>query len=187
MARICDICGGKIGFKAFHCQDGAICKHCYQIVSNQFTTTITKSTLAELKKTYIKNAQPLDMGEGGFQITRKVGSFLLLDETHRKFCLPSNRAITGQYAKPEIFRYEDLNSYKLLSDPKLPPEQLAVLAVDKHNKAVVKKLVVRLRLTNIGVRDLVILPTPVRTSSFAFRRGYKAAEEVMASLDHILG
>lgn len=187
MAKICDICGGPTGFRnTFRCQDGVICKNCYKIVSNQFTTTITKSTLAELKKTYIKNAAPLDMGEGGFWATKKIANYLMLDENNRKFCISSNRMVSGEYSKPEIFRYEDLGSYKMVSDPKLPQEQLAVLAVDKHNTMVIKKLVVRIRITNVGVRDLIIIPTPVRSNSFAFRRAYKTAEEVMSGLDRIL-
>ena len=34
MARMCDLCGKKTGWRAFHCQDGVICKDCYKIVSN---------------------------------------------------------------------------------------------------------------------------------------------------------
>lgn len=58
MAGICDICGGKTGFRnIFRCQDGVICKKCYQVVSNDFSHTIAKLTLVELKETYIENAK----------------------------------------------------------------------------------------------------------------------------------
>ena len=50
MAGNCDICGEKLGFRKFHCQDVVVCKKCYAVVSNGFTETITKKTLAELKK-----------------------------------------------------------------------------------------------------------------------------------------
>lgn len=57
MAGVCDICGGKTGFRnQFRCQDGVICKNCYQIVTNNFSSTITKLTLRELKEVYVKNA-----------------------------------------------------------------------------------------------------------------------------------
>lgn len=60
MAGVCDICGEKTGFRnKFRCQDGAICKKCYQIVSNDFSNTITRLTLSELKKVYIQNAESL--------------------------------------------------------------------------------------------------------------------------------
>ena len=52
MAGNCDLCGEKLGFRKFHCQDGVVCKKCYAIVSNGFSETIAKKTLAELKKTY---------------------------------------------------------------------------------------------------------------------------------------
>lgn len=34
MAGNCDICGEKLGFRKFHCQDGVVCKKCYAVVSN---------------------------------------------------------------------------------------------------------------------------------------------------------
>ena len=51
MARMCDLCGKKTGWRAFHCQDGVICKDCYKIVSNHYTTTVTGKTLAVLSVT----------------------------------------------------------------------------------------------------------------------------------------
>ena len=48
MAGNCDLCGEKLGFRKFHCQDGVVCKKCYAIVSNGFSETIAKKTLAEL-------------------------------------------------------------------------------------------------------------------------------------------
>lgn len=56
MSKTCDICGQKIGLKAFHCQDGVLCKDCYKLVSNNLTSTITAKTLLELKSIYIQNA-----------------------------------------------------------------------------------------------------------------------------------
>lgn len=85
MAGNCDICGEKLGFRKFHCQDGVVCKKCYAVVSNGFTETITKKTLAELKKTYEANAVPIDLGEDGFVVTRKIQSLLLIDEQNKNF------------------------------------------------------------------------------------------------------
>lgn len=184
MAGTCDICGGKTGlFNRFRCLDGEICKNCYGIVSNHYTTTVAGTSLAELKKIYIKNALPVSLGEDGFRTTRKISTFLLLDEENRKFCLTSNRQITGQYVRPEVFSYDQLERYTLVSTPALPMEQLSVLAKDKKSKTVIKKMVVRLQLQNAGARNIVIIPTPVRASSFAFRQGLKAAEEVLDALE----
>lgn len=185
MARICDICGEKIGWKAFHCQDGAICKRCYQIVSNHFTSTITQKKLAELKHTYRRNAAPLNLGEDGFLASRTVGAFLLLDEQRRKFCLPGNRSGNGQYARPEIYSFENLDGYMLVSDPELPAEQLAALPEARKERLVVRRLAIRLRIAGAGIRELVVLPSPVRSSSFAFRRSYRVARDIMQELQYI--
>lgn len=185
MARMCDLCGKKTGWRAFHCQDGVICKDCYKIVSNHYTTTVTGKTLAELRKDYRQNAAPLDLGEDGFLTSRRVGGFLLLDETRRKFCIPSNRRITGQVARPEIYRYEDLTGYMLACEPSLPPERLEELAANPRETVVIDRMVVRLRLKNAGVRELIVIPSPVRSSSFAFRRAYRAAGQILRELEEI--
>lgn len=186
MAGTCDICGGKTGFmNTFRCQDGTICKNCYRIVSNNYTSTITKLTLLELKKNYIKNAPPVDMGENGFQVTKKIGTFLLLDKKNRKFCLLSNHNLTKEFARPEIYLYDDLESYKLVSEPKFSVAELHGLSENKDRTAVVQKLAIRLQLNRTGIRDIMVIPSPVRISSFAFRKSYKAVNEIMQALDEI--
>lgn len=182
MAKICDICGGKIGFHAFHCQDGMICKNCYRIVSGNYANTITKMTLVELKKRYIQNAQPLEMGEDGFQITKKVGAFLLLDEKNRKFCVLNNQKMTGRNTRPEIYPYAALERAQLIADPQLSEEQLKTLAANRDSDTVVRKLTVCLWLKNGSRREITVIPTPVRVSSFAFRQAYKVAEELLDCL-----
>ena len=131
MAGNCDICGEKLGFRKFHCQDGVVCKKCYAVVSNGFTETITKKTLAELKKTYEANAVPLDLGEDGFVVTRKIQSLLLIDEQNKKFCISGNPTVSKEYSRPEIYHYEDLMGYMLMCEPELTPEELVHLKEDK--------------------------------------------------------
>ena len=60
MAKTCDICGGKTGWRSFRCQDGVVCRNCYLIVSSGYTTTIAKLTLDDLKRIYVKNTLPPD-------------------------------------------------------------------------------------------------------------------------------
>jgi len=187
MAGVCDICGGRTGFRnAFRCQDGVICKNCYRIVSNNYTTTIAKSTLLELKKIYIKNAAPVDMGADGFRTTKKIGTFLLLDERDRKFCLLSNRNLTKSYARPEVFRYEDLEAYELVCQPKLTAVELEELSRGRNSETVVRKLAVRLQLKDAGIRNIIVIPSPVRASGFAFRKAWQAAEKLLQALDEIM-
>ena len=110
-----------------------------------------------------------------------------MDEENRKFCLLSNRNLTKEYARPEVFRYEELESYQLACDPKLTTADLNALSQDKHSTAVVQKLAVRLKLKNKGSRDIVAIPSPVRTSSFAFRQAWKEARKVVQALEELSG
>lgn len=167
MAGNCDICGEKLGFRKFHCQDGVVCKKCYAVVSNGFTETITKKTLAELKKTYEANAVPLDLGEDGFVVTRKIQSLLLIDEQNKKFCISGNPTVSKEYSRPEIYHYEDLMGYMLMCEPELTPEELVHLKEDKKTVKVIKKLKVRMKIKGVGIKDLVVLASPVRSSTYA--------------------
>lgn len=66
MAGRCDLCGGKTGFlNRFRCQDGAVCKRCYRIVSGNYKTTIASTPLSELKRRYVRFGELLDQYERG--------------------------------------------------------------------------------------------------------------------------
>ena len=181
----CDICGEKLGFRKFHCQDGVVCKKCYAVVSNGFTETITKKTLAELKKTYEANAVPIDLGEDGFVVTRKIQSLLLIDEQNKKFCISGNPTVSKEYSRPEIYHYEDLMGYMLMCEPELTPEELVHLKEDKKTVKVIKKLKVRMKIKGVGIKDLVVLASPVRSSTYAFRKSYQVAMDILKELNAI--
>ena len=185
MAGNCDICGGKLGFRKFHCHDGVVCKKCYAVVSNGFTETITKKTLAELKKTYEANAVPIDLGEDGFVVTRKIQSLLLIDEQNKKFCISGNPTVSKEYSRPEIYHYEDLMGYMLICEPELTPEELVHLKEDKKTVKVIKKLKVRMKIKGVGIKDLVVLASPVRSSTYAFRKSYQVAMDILKELNAI--
>lgn len=185
MAGNCDICGEKLGFRKFHCQDGVVCKKCYAVVSNGFTETITKKTLVELKKTYEANAVPIDLGEDGFVVTRKIQSLLLIDEQNKKFCISGNPTVSKEYSRPEIYHYEDLMGYMLICEPELTPEELVHLKEDKKTVKVIKKLKVRMKIKGVGIKDLVVLASPVRSSTYAFRKSYQVAMDILKELNAI--
>ena len=185
MAGNCDICGEKLGFRKFHCQDGVVCKKCYAVVSNGFTETITKKTLAELKKTYEANAVPIDLGEDGFVVTRKIQSLLLIDEQNKKFCISGNPTVSKEYSRPEIYHYEDLMGYMLMCEPELTPEELVHLKEDKKTVKVIKKLKVRMKIKGVGIKDLVVLASPVRSSTYAVRKSYQVAMDILKELNAI--
>ena len=175
----------QLEFRKFHCQDGVVCKKCYAVVSNGFTETITKKTLAELKKTYEANAVPIDLGEDGFVVTRKIQSLLLIDEQNKKFCISGNPTVSKEYRRPEIYHYEDLMGYMLICEPELTPEELVHLKEDKKTVKVIKKLKVRMKIKGVGIKDLVVLASPVRSSTYAFRKSYQVAMDILKELNAI--
>ena len=60
---------------------------------------LAKKTLAELKKTYEANAVPIDLGEDGFVVTRKIQPLLLIDEQNKKFCISGNPTVSKEYSQ----------------------------------------------------------------------------------------
>lgn len=180
MGKTCDLCGARLGvFRTFHCLDGTICKTCYRIVSGNYTSTVAGRSLAELKRLYVQNAAPLDLGEAGFQATRRVGSFLLLDDAGRRLCILNNRRLTRQNSRPELFPFEDLEGAALVT---VPPQAASAEGGD----AVVERLAVDLAFRGAGRREIVIIPSPVRASGFAYHQGRKTAERILACLESIL-
>ena len=97
----------------------------------------------------------------------------------------NNQKLTGRNTRPEIFPYGALEQARLVCDPRLPAEGLAAFHADKSGESVVKWMAVRLTLKDGGRRDIVIIPTPVRTSSFAFRQSCRVAQELLDCLSGI--
>lgn len=185
MAKYCDICEKSIKFKGFRCKDGIVCKKCYEIVSNHYTDTITGKTTSELKKIYNVNAAPIEIGQDGFEITQKTGTFFLMDDNNKKFCILGNPTVNKKYNRPEVYGFGELEGYRLSSDPELPPEELAGLKENKKNGQIIRSLKIQLRIKEKGIKDVFIVSTPVRSSSYAFRKSYNLAMDMMCKLDEI--
>lgn len=132
-----------------------------------------------------RNAVPIDLGEDGFVVTRKIKPFLLIDEQNKKFCISGNPTVSKEYSRPEIYHYDDLMAYMLVCDPELTPEELVHLKEDKKTVKVIKKLKVRLKIRGVGIKDIVVLSSPVRSSTFAFRKSYQLAMDIMRELNAI--
>lgn len=185
MRKVCDICGKKTGFMIFHCKDAMICKSCYKVVSHNFTTTIVNKTLSELKNIYAENSSPIDIGEDGFSISKKISTFLLIDEIHQKFCVPSNYNITKQYNKPKIYRFCDIDNYEIICNPMLSLEELNELTKNRKSNTIINHLSIRLHLTDSSTHDIIIIPKSVRSFSFAFRYAYCIAVDIIKELENI--
>ena len=83
------------------------------------------------------------------------------------------------------YHYEDLMGYMLICEPELTPEELVHLKEDKKTVKVIKKLKVRMKIKGVGIKDLVVLASPVRSSTYAFRKSYQVAMDILKELNAI--
>ena len=75
--------------------------------------------------------------------------------------------------------------YMLICEHELTPEELVHLKEDKKTVKVIKKLKVRMKIKGVGIKDLVVLASPVRSSTYAFRKSYQVAMDILKELNAI--
>ena len=63
--------------------------------------------------------------------------------------------------------------------------ELVHLKEDKKTVKVIKKLKVRMKIKGVGIKDLVVLASPVRSSTYAFRKSYQVAMDILKELNAI--
>lgn len=189
MSKNCSICNKKLGWKKFRCVDGVVCADCYKIVSNQYTSKIIDKELWELLEIYnnnLKELNSINLGNDGFFTTKKIGTFLMLDEERKKICIPCNFHITKKFSNVQIIPYKSLKGYKLITEPNISFNELMDFYNNPKKQQIINYMCIRLLLDNSTTQDIVILPKSVRTSSFAFRKGYKIANNILQNLDEIM-
>lgn len=184
MKKVCDVCGQELGFRKFKYQEGCICKDCYQKASRNYTDTITGKT----RKEVMDLCQKQDSGEedwGNFIRTGKIGNYILFDDKHHSFCITHNRMNEKERQKAEIIPYADLKRAALYCEPKFSREELRDLK-DSRKDTVIKALEIRVWTdSQPGMKKIVMLSSPVRAKSFAFRRIFDFAEKILDKLDTI--
>ena len=80
MYKCCDFCGRQIGIRKLRYKEGYLCKHCYAILSNQYKNVIRNKTKKELLKIYNSENSKLKTAIENFEITKRIGNYLLIDE-----------------------------------------------------------------------------------------------------------
>lgn len=142
--KTCDVCQKPLGvFNKFRYADGYICKECYKKASNHFAETIVKKNLSDIKE-LCERYEATQTDE--FQITGKIGNFLLIDEIHQKICLPNNRMVKKEAALPEFYAIEDIEQCRIEVDPKQSIEALEHKA-ERREDGTVNYLKVKLWIT----------------------------------------
>ena len=174
--KTCDVCQKPLGvFNKFRYADGYICKECYKKASNHFAETIVKKNLSEIKE-LCERYEATQTDE--FQITGKIGNFLLIDEIHQKICLPNNRMVKKEAALPEFYAIEDIEQCRIEVDPKQSIEALEHKA-ERREDGTVNYLKVKLWITgNKKLAEISLISNPVRIKSYAFRQSLQFARKI---------
>ena len=181
--RTCDVCQKTLGvFNKFRYADGYICKECYKKASNHFAETIVKKNLSEIKE-LCERYEATQTDE--FQITGKIGNFLLIDEIHQKICLPNNRMVKKEAALPEFYAIEDIEQCRIEVDPKQSIEALEHKA-ERREDGTVNYLKVKLWITgNKKLAEISLISNPVRIKSYAFRQSLQFARKIEQEINRL--
>lgn len=181
--KTCDVCQKPLGvFNKFRYADGYICKECYKKASNHFAETIVKKNLSEIKE-LCERYEATQTDE--FQITGKIGNFLLIDEIHQKICLPNNRMVKKEAALPEFYAIEDIEQCRIEVDPKQSIEALEHKA-ERREDGTVNYLKVKLWITgNKKLAEIFLISNPVRIKSYAFRQSLQYARKIEQEINRL--
>lgn len=181
--KTCDVCQKPLGvFNKFRYADGYICKECYKKASNHFAETIVKKNLSEIKE-LCERYEATQTDE--FQITGKIGNFLLIDEIHQKICLPNNRMVKKEAALPEFYAIEDIEQCRIEVDPKQSIEALEHKA-KRREDGTVNYLKVKLWITgNKKLAEISLISNPVRIKSYAFRQSLQFARKIEQEINRL--
>ena len=181
--KTCDVCQKPLGvFNKFRYADGYICKECYKKASNHFAETIVNKHLSEIKE-LCERYEATQTDE--FQITGKIGNFLLIDEIHQKICLPNNRMVKKEAALPEFYAIEDIEQCRIEVDPKQSIEALEHKA-ERREDGTVNYLKVKLWITgNKKLAEISLISNPVRIKSYAFRQSLQFARKIEQEINRL--
>lgn len=185
MRKTCDVCERELGFRKFKYKEGMICKHCYEKASRNYTETIAQKTKSEILA-LCKVKEVAKENWSAFERTRKIGNYILFDDKHGSFCITHNRMNEKDMPKAEIIHFEDLKKVELYCEPDASRETLSEW-LKTGRDTVVKSLEIRVWSSReVGMKRIILLSTPVRAKSFAFRKVFGFAERILDALNQIL-
>lgn len=173
----CDVCGSKLGVMSkFRYSGGYICKGCYKKASRQFTETITQKNLSEIRQ-LCKDSGNIEQ-EQNFEITGRIGNYLLVDEKNQKICILNNRITGKQVSEPEFYSVKDIKTCEISCIPEISKEELDKKVQQKED-GVVNSLKVCIRFCNeLKPVEIILISSGARIKSYAFRQSYNFAKRI---------
>lgn len=179
--KACLICESSVRFIKFKCRDGYVCKTCYETVSLNFSQTIKSKNKEELLLIYQVNAlnkETVVTDEQPFEITRRIGQFLLFDDRHQLLCLPNHSKYTKEQRKPEIFPFDTVLDCHL-------EEKKSVLSGKKVKEVGTIKLTLIFSGEEQSSRVIWLIANPVRRDSVAYQTMQKLAKKVRQEIKQL--
>ena len=163
----------------FRYRDGFICKDCYERASRTCTETVRWMGLAEIKKRCIAEKEQTVMED--FEMTGRIGNFILIDSNRNKLCIVHNRIRAKEYKKPEVVSLDRIRYCKICCASSLSWEELR--SEEKPKEGCVASLGLEL-IMDSGEKSLYIqvLSSPVRIKSYAFRKSMGFMQQIVGYL-----
>lgn len=175
--KTCDRCGKNLGLIKFRYSTGHICKDCYKAASRNFTETVREKSLEDISS-IIENTSMGSLDED-FQVSAKIGNFLLIDKKREKFHIIDRKADSG---KSRIYRFSDVKHHEIITVPRLSSEEL-IHPTDNTNK-IIRSMSVKLTFNSAETPyEIIVVSTPMRLNSRAYKMSLDFVIRISAEFD----
>lgn len=178
--KTCDVCKSKLGVLKFRHRDGFLCSKCYEVTSRGCTEIIRQLSLPEIKERWDLREPSLDFEE--FEITGRIGNYILMDDKRGKICIINNRFHGKEYKRPEVISLKDIRYCKVSFCSSLSWEEMQKAAAGSRGYASSLGLDLHLN-SGTAVYHIRILSSPVRVKSFAFRKSLGFLQRIIGYLE----
>lgn len=173
--KTCDICNKKLRFKRFRYQAGYICEECYRRASKYFTETVANISLDEIRQR-IESCQKRST-QDTFEISAKIGNYLLIDEKNKKICIINNRMNKREDEAPMIYSISEIETCRIETEPNLSIKDIDK-KIDENSGEIIKKLKLELQFNHHKNVEITLIDSNVRIKSFAFKKSLSFAKRM---------
>lgn len=163
----CLICQTPVRFIKFKCQDGYVCKKCYEAASLNFSQTIKNKTKEDL----LKIIQLSEEAVPAFEISRRINQLILFDDQHGQLCLPNHQKYCYEQRKPEIFAFNQIVNCKVVEQQ--------VERMIKKKKEQLGSIKVLLEFQQGETREILLVPNPIRRDSMPYKTMSSLAKTIV--------
>ena len=185
MGKTCDVCGNELGFlKKFKYAESYICKECYGKASRQFTETIRSKSFAEIKA--LCSEERDEASFENFTVTGKIGSYMLIDDKHKRICITCNRLTSQKVSEPKFLDVKDIKKVYIGYQPRMDIHTLEQLVMEQRSEQTIDHLKVGIVLENGHQEEITLVQKPLRIKSYAFRQSFQFAKRINEEVEALI-